>query len=148
VRLFLSTILSFIGVLALAAAIGYAPTQNHWGEPGLRSMKAIGVICCVAAVIGALPISLVARRWPLYIGQAALAGTTIRLLLTGILGLSYQTMAKPHLASFLTWATVFYIMLLGVETGFAIVIVRKYYVPSGPAPGGMLSGTQAKEATA
>jgi hypothetical protein len=148
VRLFLSTILSLIGVVALAAAIGYGPTRDHWGEPGVSSMKAIAIICCVAAVIGAIPLCFVARRWPLYIGQAALAGTTLRLLVTGIIGLTYQTMAKPHLASFLAWATIFYMLLLAVETSFAIVIVRKYYVSSGPAPGGMMTGTQAREATA
>ena len=111
-------------------------------------MTAIGVICAIAALIGALPMAVVARRWPMHIGQAALAGTGIRLLVTAALGLAYQTIAKPHLASFLAWAVIFYLLLLAIETIFAVIFVRRYYVPGAPASGGMMTGPQAKEAAA
>jgi len=146
VRLFLLTVFSLVGVVVLAAAIGYAPTRNHWGEPGVSSMVAIGLICCIAAIVGALPMSIVARRWPLYIGQAALAGTTLRLLLTAMLGLGYQTIAKPHLSSYLVWATIFYLLVLTVETGFALLVVRRHYTPTGQAPGSSMKESRAKEA--
>lgn len=147
-KLFLATIFSLLGAVVLAGAIGYVPTQSRWGEAGLRSMTAIGVICSIAAVIGALPIVVVARRWPMHIGQAALAGTGIRLLVTAGLGLSYQTIAKPHLASFLVWAAIFYLLLLAIETTFAVISVRRYYVPGTSSSGGITPTAQAKEAAA
>lgn len=147
-KLFLATIFSLLGAVVLAGAIGYGPTQSRWGETGLRSMTAIGAICSIAALIGALPMAIVARRWPMHIGQAALAGTGIRLVVTAALGLSYQTLAKPHLTSFLVWAMVFYLLLLAIETTIAVICVRRYYVPGAPASGGMTPPVQAKEAAA
>jgi hypothetical protein len=146
VKLFLATVISLFGAVVLAGLIGYGPTQSRWGEAGVRSMTAIGVICAIAAFISALPMAIVARRWPMHIGQAALAGTGIRLLVTAGLGLSYQTMAKPHLTSFLLWAVVFYMLLLAIETIFAVICVRRYYVPGTMPSGGMVPGPQAKEA--
>lgn len=147
-KLFLATVFSLLGAVVLAGAIGYGPTQSRWGEAGVRSMTAIGVICAIAAFIGALPMAVVARRWPVHIGQAALAGTGIRLLVTAGLGLSYQTLAKPHLASFLFWAVVFYMLLLAIETIFAVSFVRRYYVSGTPGSGGMRMDSRAKEAAA
>ncbi len=144
-KFFLTTVLSLVGVVLLASALGYVPTQSRWGADGVRSMTSVGIICCASAIIGAAPISLVARRYPLYIGQAALAGTTIRLLLTAALGIAYQTIAKPQLPSFLIWATVDYMLLLIVETSFSVYAVRQYYVPGSPGTGGALTGAR-KEA--
>ncbi|HKQ49230.1 MAG TPA: hypothetical protein VJZ71_14255 [Phycisphaerae bacterium] len=147
-KLFFATVFSLLGAVFLAGAIGYGPTQSRWGDAGVRSMTAIGVICVIAALIGALPMAVVARRWPVHIGQAALAGTGIRLLVTAGLGLAYQTMAKPHLTSFLFWAVVFYMLLLVIETTFAVIGVRRFYVPGTPASGGMRMDSRAKEAAA
>lgn len=91
--------------------------------------------------------AVVARRWPMHIGQAALAGTGIRLLVTAGLGLSYQTLAKPHLASFLAWAVIYYLLLLAIETTFAVIAVRRYYVPGASGTGGATTGAP-KEAAA
>lgn len=147
VKLYLTTVFSLVCAVILAGAIGYGPTQSRWGVEGVRSMTSVGIICSIAAIIGALPIAVVSRRWPMQIGQAALAGTGIRLLMTAGLGLSYQTLAKPHLASFLAWAVIDYLLLLAIETAFALIAVRRNYFPGAPGIGGGSTGSP-KEAAA
>lgn len=115
-------------MIGIAAAIGYLPTRQSWGDDGVRSLTAIGLICLATSVVGAAPIGLVAPRWPAYIGQAVLAGTTIRLMLTVGIGYAYQQLARPHLSSYLLWACVFYLLLLVVETCFGVLAIRRHYV--------------------
>ncbi len=114
--------------MILGFAIGYGPTHGRWGDEGVRSMTAMAVICLGAAIMGGLPIGIVAPRWPSYIGQAVLAGTTIRLLLTAGIGLAYQKLTAPDMSSYMLWAGVFYLSLLAVEASFGILAVRRYYV--------------------
>ena len=116
-----------MSVVLIAGSIGYIPTRNTWGEPGIRSMIAAGLICSGSALAGAMPMAWVAPRYPSYIGQAVLAGTTLRLLLTGAIGATYQKLVSPQLGSFLLWAMVFYISLLVVESIFGVLAVRRYY---------------------
>lgn len=135
-KLYLVSILFLCGAILVAGAIGFQPTRSHWGADGVRGMVAIGLICLGAAVVGAAPIGIVAPRWPSYIGQAALAGTTIRLMLTAGAGYAYQQLASPHLGSYLLWAGVFYLLLLAVETCFSVMAVRWFYPVPGKAAGG------------
>ncbi len=116
-------------ILAVAVGLGQGPTQSRWGDDGVRALWAIGGICLIAAVVGALPLGIVAPRWPTQIGQAVLAGTVVRLLLTMVLGGAYQVLAQPHMTAFLFWAVVLYLLLLAVETGFGVLAVRRYYPP-------------------
>jgi hypothetical protein len=122
-----------VAVVAGGMAIGSGPTAARWGDEGLRSMRAVGLICLASAVAGMIPLAAVAVRWPMHIGQAALAGTGLRLFLTILLGAAYQTLARPHLASFLFWAVAFYCALLVVETVFGVLVVRAFF----RAPGGL-----------
>ena len=118
---------SLILAVLAASAIGDVPTRNRWGEDGLDSMTAVAVICLCTAVVAMAPMAVIAPRRPDYIGQAALAATVLRLLLTMAACVGYQVTADPHLPSFLFWATVFYLLLLAIETGFGVVAVRRFY---------------------
>src|SRR5437868_15056155 len=100
------TFLVFTAAVAAACAIGYVPTRTQWGDAGVRSMMAVDVICLGAALVGAIPMLYVAPRWPSAIGQAALGGMTVRLMLTAAAGLGYQAIAKPHERAYLTWAAI------------------------------------------
>lgn len=128
-RILLGSIAALVAIVAAALVIGVGPTQSRWGEEGVRAMWAIGGICLISAVVGALPLGIVAPRWPAQIGQATLAGTVVRLLLTMLLGAAYQVLAQPHLTAFLFWAVVLYLLLLAVETAFGVLAVRRYYHP-------------------
>lgn len=126
-KLVAACILCLLAATAGAYLIGYGPTMSRWGEEGIRSMNAVGTICLAAAIVAFMPLVVVLIHRPAYIGQVALAGTVLRLLLTMAAGGIYQTMAKPQMESFLLWAVIFYCLLLTVETGFGVLLVKKYY---------------------
>jgi len=115
-----------VAVLA-AGAVGYVPTQSRWGAEGVQSMMVVAGICLGAAVLGAVPMAIVARLHPDMIGQAALAGLVIRLFAAMGGCITYQLLGAPHMASFMFWAVVFYLILLAVETTFGVVAVRRHY---------------------
>lgn len=127
VRIITACIIVLFAVTVGAALAGHGYTASRWGDDGIRSMYAVGAICLGAAVAAFLPVALVASRWPGQIGNAAIAATAIRLLLTMSAAGIYQVIYKPHLTSFLFWAVIYYCLLLAVETGFNLLLVRRHY---------------------
>ncbi|MCP4593188.1 MAG: hypothetical protein GY842_20825 [bacterium] len=127
-------LLALIGVVVAALALGYRPTEGRWGAEGLASMWAAAVICLAAGVASAVPVAVVGLSRPTYVGQAALAGTGIRLALTAFLALGYQSWTAVHLSSFLTWLLILYLLLLAAETIISVTIVRALW--RAPAPDG------------
>lgn len=128
-------------LLAIAAtvALGYAPSHDRWGAEGQQSLLAVAAICGGASLIALIPMAIVAPRYPDYIGQAALAGTVIRLMLTMGVLVAYQVLYQPHMASFLFWAPVFYLVLLAIETTFGVLAVKRYYRPTPKSTDGATS---------
>lgn len=114
-----------------AVVIGYRPTQRRWGAEGIESMFVVAGICLAVALVPAAIMGFVAARWPQHLGQAAFAGTGIRLLLTLSGLLIYQVLAQPQLGAFLCWATILYLLLLATETTIAVLAVRRYH-PAAP----------------
>ncbi len=121
------------GAAGLVVLLGDGPAVARWGEPGRTSLRAAAVICAAAAVIAALPAAVLAARRSGYVAQACVAGTAIRLLVTFGLAVAYQTFWTVHLRSFLVGLTVVYLLLLVVETGVNVALVRRVYAPR---PGG------------
>jgi hypothetical protein len=119
-----------VSAAALAVAIGHGPTQARWGNSGVESMYVVAAICLSVSLLAAIPISIVAVRRPDYIGQAALAGTAVRLLLTMGGMVAYQIMAQPNMGAFLFWAVVFYLLFLTIEAAFSVALVRRCYPSS------------------
>lgn len=112
-------------VVALVAAGAYHAVATRWGGAGVTSLSVAALICWVAALLAAVPLSLAATYWREYIGQAAFAGTAIRLLVTGTLAVAYQMFAVVHLASFLACLLVLYLVLLAAETTLAVVLIKR-----------------------
>ncbi len=119
--------ISLLLACCLTTAIGYAPSASRWGSDGTDSLLAVGVICLCSSLLALAPLGFVAPRYPEYIGQAGLAATVLRLMLTMGALVAYQVLMTPHLQSFLFWAPIFYLLLLAIETGFGVAMVKKYY---------------------
>jgi len=119
--------IALVLAVAIAASIGYAPTLHRWGADGIASMFAAAAICLGVALLPAMLMTIIAAQRPVHIGQAAFAGTGIRLLLTMPLLIAYQVLARPHMGSFMFWATAFYLLLLAIETPFAVLAVRRFH---------------------
>lgn len=96
-------------------------------------MFAAAAICLGVALLPAMLMTIFAAQRPVHIGQAAFAGTGIRLLLAMPLLIAYQVVARPHVESFMHWATVLYLLLLVIETPFAVLVVRRFYCAT-PSP--------------
>ena len=122
-------------VVIAAAACGHGLTATKWGPAGVASLQAAAIICLIAALLAAVLLGVVATYWPAYVGQAAFAGTAVRLLVTGALAIGYQVFADVHLTSFVAWLLILYLLLLLAETVLAIVLVRRR-LPPPAAPGG------------
>lgn len=129
--------LALIYIAALAAvgaallALGDRPTRARWGEPGAASMRAAVAMCLAAAVFAAVPVAVAAARKSPATPQVCLAGTAIRLLITGLLALAYQARGDVHLRSFLAWLVIAYLSFLAAETLLTVVVVRRRWPPAG-----------------
>ncbi|HPF38047.1 MAG TPA: hypothetical protein P5081_06630 [Phycisphaerae bacterium] len=119
--------LCLLAAIAAIVAVGITPSVDRWGDEGRTSLFAIAFLCGGASLAALIPLAIVAVKFPDYIGQAAFGGTVIRLLLTMTALVAYQILYQPHMASFLFWAPVFYIVLLAIETTFGVLAVKRYY---------------------
>lgn len=118
---------TLVAVMAVATWIGRPFTLARWGDDGVRSMVVAGGICLAASVLAFVPMVLVTIFKPDYTGQGALAATVIRLL-ASMAGLgAYQVLSKPHMASFLAWAVIYYCLLLAVDTAFSVALVQRAF---------------------
>jgi hypothetical protein len=126
-KIFLYCHVALVLAVAAAVSIGYGPTLHRWGDQGIASMFAAAAICLSVALLPALLMAVIAAQRPVHIGQAAFAGTMIRLLLAMPLLIAYQVFARPQVESFMYWATVLYLLLLAIETPFAVLAVRRFY---------------------
>jgi hypothetical protein len=121
-----------VAVVAGLTALGQPAVTHRWGLDGVAALHAAALISLVAAVLAAVPLGLAATYWRSAAPQVAFAGTAVRLLVTGGLGLAYQAWADPQRVSFLSCLLAFYLVLLTVETAMIIFIVRRALAK--PAP--------------
>jgi hypothetical protein len=137
VKLALIYVGSLLAIAALALLVGPAPSQAHWGHAGVESMRFAVGICFIAALIAAIPALVAAAFRSPHSPQLCLGGTVIRLLITAMLAMAYQSFFTVHLRSFLIWLLIAYMAYLAVETAFSVYIVRRRWSPpaSGRPPG-------------
>lgn len=117
-------IIAVAGLIAIAMWLGDAPTRARWGEDGAASMWTAAGICALASVAAIAPAAVAWLMAPKYLAQTVLAGTAIRILVTGGLALLYQAFTKAHLPSLLVWLLSLYLPLLAVETISNVMLVR------------------------
>lgn len=105
------------------AALGYLPTRRLAGETALVSMYCAVSAATLGSIIGGLPIFLAHLRG-VPNPQAGLVSMLVRLvavvLLATLLALSLGLPTGP----FLIWLALSYLLLLVVDTRYAMVVLR------------------------
>ena len=84
-------------------------------------------ICLAAALLGLVPIALIAPRHPDWMIQAGLAAMVIRLFSTLGAGAAYLRFWSPPKWTFLMAGVVFYLVLLAAETGIIVRLVQRHW---------------------
>ncbi len=115
-------------VVALLLLFAHGPVESRWGADGVRSLRGASVLCWAAALLAAIPAGLATAYWRQFAPQVALAGTVVRLLVTGALALAYYVFGDIHLESFLACVLANYLALLLAETVFIVYMVRVVFV--------------------
>ena len=88
-----------------------------------------GLICLIMTIISLIPLTVATRAYRDWLGQACLAGTTIRLLLTLFAGLAVHALViePQQKITFILWLLGFYLALLAWETITAVRIIKMFY---------------------
>ena len=129
--------LSFQAVLIVAAVIllGIGPVCLWSSRPrqAVEAMVFAGMICLCMGIISLVPLVKAARHHPDWLGQAWLAGTVIRLLLTliGAILVYFAVIEPRQIKVYTSWIVCFYLILLVWETLTATKMVKMFYkIPS------------------
>ena len=103
-----------------AVGVGYAVCAVADFNPHLRSMMLAAVVCCLAAMVGAVPMVLSRGATQQSVAQAALVGTLLHLLGCTVLGGGAMLVRSLRLdAAYVYW-------LLGLYWLTLIVLAAGY----------------------
>lgn len=117
-----------VGLSAVTFALGYLPTRALAGGEGLPAM-AVGIaIGFLASSLGAVPVALAAagersagRSPAMTVASAAMA---LRLMVVLALALPAALSGRLARGPLLVWVAISYIVLLAVDTRYALVALR------------------------
>ena len=114
---------------------GAYPSWRLGGREGLEAMALAGVICVVVAVTSLVPVVVAVVRQADWLGQACLAGTTVRMLVTVAAGVVCYVVMRPATFAYAMWMVVFYLVLLAWETVWVSGIIKAKYATNSPSSG-------------
>lgn len=108
-----------LSVTTVLAVIGYLPTRRIGGPTAVSAMLLALGIASVASVVGAVPVFL-ARRAGEPKAHVPLAAMLVRLVTVVLLAPVVAVALEPPLAPLLLWLGIGYVVLLGVDTSYAM----------------------------
>lgn len=115
-----------VAVVVFLAGVGYVPTKRLAGSEGTLAMAAGCFISLFASAMGAVPVVL-ARQQSGTDSQAAARRTTsvmmsmvLRFFVVLIMGVAAALSGLFATAPLLVWLAISYVVLLGVDTAFAL----------------------------
>jgi len=120
IRRFRSFLLLSVGTGLALVLVGFLPTRRLAGEAGLAAMGVGCGVSLLASWLGALPIVMASRGDAKALGSAVIGAMAIRffVVLLGTLVLVLGT--ELARAPFLLWVGISYVVLLVVDTLFAV----------------------------
>ena len=129
-RKYLPFVAQVFVVTALLIGIGYVPTQRIEGNEGIRAMLAGCGVSVLASVLGAVPIALSHRSQ----GSAALnlvtASMALRFFLVLMFAVAVALSGWFSKAPLLIWIGLSYMVLLIIDTRFALSTIRDQGTPN------------------
>jgi len=132
--------------------LGIWPSWHYGGEAGLKTMVAAGGVCLTGTIISLVPMVIAIKKKAIWLAQACLGGTVLRLLMTLILAGVVYWAIKPSMIVFALWIMGFYLVLLTWETKTALKYIRAFYdnvkmENRASADGTKISGNQIEDIT-
>lgn len=120
IRRFGSFLLLSLGAASVLVLVGFLPTRKLAGESGLMAMAAGCGVSLLASWLGALPVVIGSKSDGQAFGSAVVGSMAIRffVVLLGTLVLALGT--ELARAPFLVWVGISYVVLLVVDTLFAV----------------------------
>lgn len=113
--------IALVGVAALLALIGRLPTSRLGGSSGVEAMWMALAIDVVASSLAGLPITF-ARVHPRkeQLISVSLGSMALRMALVVLLALAFVLAGKVHEKAFLLWVAIGYLVLLPIDTHYAL----------------------------
>ena len=125
---FLAAYMRFVAVATAAAAVvaglGYVPTVKMAGDAAIWSMLAGCGVSWVASCVGAIPLATVSSRGT-DSATAVLASTGVRFLVVLMLVVPLVFSGWVTRNVFVFWVGVSYLLMLFVDTTFALRLVKR-----------------------
>jgi hypothetical protein len=114
----------------LAAVVGAAPTRARVGPDGLVAMSVACGLSALATVLGSVPVTWAALRSPKHVQTLGYSGSLFRLVILTFLAVPVLFLMDLHQRTFLLWLGVSYVVALGAEVVFLVLLIRKLEAPN------------------
>lgn len=122
---YLKLLLGAAAAAVVLTAAGWIPTDRLAGGAGITAMLAGIGVSFIASVVGGLPIALMGQKSPVDRQTAMMASMGLRMIIT-LGAFAALALASPlPRVPLAVWTGVSYLVLLAVETAFAVWLVRK-----------------------
>lgn len=113
------------GITGLLLLLGYVPTRHLGGPQAVPAMIAGCVASAVAAILGALPVTLGRGRGANAL-PLVLASMAVRFGAVLVLALALALSGRFERAPLLLWVAVSYLALLGAEVPYTIAATDQH----------------------
>jgi hypothetical protein len=123
-------ILAPVSAVFLAAIVGASPTRVRVGPDGLVAMSVACGLSVLATILGSIPVAWAALRSPKHIQAFGYGGSLFRLVILTLLAVPTLVLMDLHIRTFLLWLGVSYVVALGAEVVFLVLLIRKMEAPN------------------
>ncbi len=113
----------------LAAVAGTPPTLALGGRDGLLAMGVACLLSVVATVLGSAPVAWATIRSPKHVHTLAYGASLFRALILAALATPTALMPGLALRTFLLWVGISYVVALGAEVVFLVLVVQSTDAP-------------------
>ena len=122
-------ILAPVLAVLLAALLGAPPTVARVGRDGLVAMGVACALSVLATVLGSAPVAWAAIRSPKHVHTFGYSASLFRAVILAALATPTVLMPGLELRTFLLWIGISYVVALGAEVVFLVLVIRSSELP-------------------